>query len=383
MNLYQVEGIYRMSITSVPLFNFLSIAIVIAIVIFLVMGIISLKKKKGKKSIKWFVFMTLFIISLFQLSVPTEVYEEYYSSKEGTVARESETSNQSVGSIKNKKNAISLKENSFDISLKTMQYNKDNNSLLAEYQTGLPDGTKVKIFLSPSHPDSWGKEYKPFYNYTKSLEQEVDTTVNDGMISYTFTDSDLNGLLLPNAVLYTTLTIPVNEQENAFIKEDIQTEADFNKRYPKFEKIQNENPNKSIYAFMENESGYDLRFYDIYEMKEAYTLEEILGTYEKEYIDYKQLEKNPNKYTGQFIKYQGQILQIMEDASSSVIRLAVTKDSYGYDYNDVVYVTYAGTTPFVEEDIVTVYGTVQGSHTYESQAGHQITLPHIEAEIIE
>ncbi|WP_157827632.1 hypothetical protein [Niallia nealsonii] len=61
----------------------------------------------------------------------------------------------------------------------------------------------------------------------------------------------------------------------------------------------------------------------------------------------------------------------------------MTKESYGYDVSDVVYITYAGTTEFVEEDIVTVYGTVKGSHTYEPQAGHQITLPHIEAEFIE
>lgn len=62
-------------------------------------------------------------------------------------------------------------------------------------------------------------------------------------------------------------------------------------------------------------------------------------------------------------------------------RLSVTKDSLGY--NGVIYITYVGTTSFVEEDIVTVYGTVKGSKTYESQAGHQITLPLMEAEIIE
>lgn len=58
-------------------------------------------------------------------------------------------------------------------------------------------------------------------------------------------------------------------------------------------------------------------------------------------------------------------------------------DSYGYDFNDVVYVTYQGTTTFIEEDVITIYGTVQGSHTYESTAGHTITIPLIEADIIE
>ncbi|QHT48013.1 hypothetical protein M662_16500 [Bacillus sp. SB49] len=100
-------------------------------------------------------------------------------------------------------------------------------------------------------------------------------------------------------------------------------------------------------------------------------------------IRFKELDKNPDKYSGDFLKYQGEIIQIMEDETSTVIRLAVTKDSYGYDYNDVVYVTFDDTTPFVEEDIVTVYGTVSGSYTYESTAGHQITLPAMEAEVIE
>lgn len=66
-----------------------------------------------------------------------------------------------------------------------------------------------------------------------------------------------------------------------------------------------------------------------------------------------------------------------------MIRLAVIKESYSYNFNDIVYVTYDGTTQFVDKDVVTVYERVMGSHTYESKAGYQITLPHIEAQIIE
>ena len=78
-------------------------------------------------------------------------------------------------------------------------------------------------------------------------------------------------------------------------------------------------------------------------------------------IRFAELNKNPDSYIGQFVKYKGKIIQIMEDGSSGMIRLAVTKDSYGYDYDDVVYVTYEGTVPFVEDDIATVYGTIMGS----------------------
>lgn len=100
-------------------------------------------------------------------------------------------------------------------------------------------------------------------------------------------------------------------------------------------------------------------------------------------LRFAELNKNPDKHVGVYLKYQGEILQIMEDENSTELRLAVTKDAYGYDYNDVVYVTFEGTTPFLDEDIVTIYGTVSGAYTYESTAGYQITLPLIEAEIIE
>lgn len=95
------------------------------------------------------------------------------------------------------------------------------------------------------------------------------------------------------------------------------------------------------------------------------------------------MKKNPEKHAGTYTKYEGKILQIVEDDSSIIIRLAVTKDIYGYDLNDVVYITYEGTTEFVDEDVIIVYGTVIGTYTYESQAGYNISLPHIEVDIVE
>lgn len=100
-------------------------------------------------------------------------------------------------------------------------------------------------------------------------------------------------------------------------------------------------------------------------------------------IRFAELEKNPDKYAGEFVKYQGEIIQIIEDDVYTNIRLAVTKTSYGYSSSDIIYVYCIGTTPFVKGDIVTVYAGIEGSYTYESQAGFQITLPLLFAEIIE
>jgi hypothetical protein len=46
---------------------------------------------------------------------------------------------------------------------------------------------------------------------------------------------------------------------------------------------------------------------------------------------------------------RGKIHQIQEGSGVTVMRLAVTKDPYiGWNYNDVIWVDYLGTTDYVE-----------------------------------
>lgn len=100
-------------------------------------------------------------------------------------------------------------------------------------------------------------------------------------------------------------------------------------------------------------------------------------------IEYAQLKKNPDRYKGEYVKYTGEVVQILEGDNYTNIRLAVTKTSYGYDFNDVIFIEYPGYTDFVDNDIVTVYGEIYGSYSYESQAGFNISLPGLLAETIE
>lgn len=92
-------------------------------------------------------------------------------------------------------------------------------------------------------------------------------------------------------------------------------------------------------------------------------------------VDYKELEKDPGSFSGQDAKFTGQVLQIQESGGYGVMRLAVTKESYGWNAGDVVYVEYVNHTDAVEGDIVTVYGQLTGSETYKSQANFEITIP--------
>lgn len=100
-------------------------------------------------------------------------------------------------------------------------------------------------------------------------------------------------------------------------------------------------------------------------------------------IDYKQLEKNKNRDVGKLAKFKGQIVQILEEGDYTVIRLSVAQDSWGWDTNAILWVEYAGTTEFVQDDVITVYGRMMGEHSYQSQAGWDISVPSMLAEIIE
>jgi ribosomal protein L40E len=92
-------------------------------------------------------------------------------------------------------------------------------------------------------------------------------------------------------------------------------------------------------------------------------------------IDYKQLAKDPDSFTGTVTTFTGQILQIQQSGNDGIMRLAVTKASYGWDVNDIIYITYHQSTPAVEDDVVTVTGKLTGSKTYTSTANFQITVP--------
>ncbi|MGE7604381.1 hypothetical protein ACQKL5_18185 [Peribacillus sp. NPDC097675] len=100
-------------------------------------------------------------------------------------------------------------------------------------------------------------------------------------------------------------------------------------------------------------------------------------------IEYNRLKKNPDKMIGEYTKYTGKVVQIQEEEDFTAIRLAVTKTSYGYDPNDIIMVMYAGTTDYIEDDVITVYGTISGKYNYTSQAGWEISIPSMLAEEFE
>ena len=87
-------------------------------------------------------------------------------------------------------------------------------------------------------------------------------------------------------------------------------------------------------------------------------------------LDYKQLDKNSNKFLGQKFYATGEVFQIMESGDTGFMLLSVDGDS-----SQNIAVFYKGTNDVVEGDSVTVYGTVSTDYSYESTAGYKLTVP--------
>ncbi len=100
-------------------------------------------------------------------------------------------------------------------------------------------------------------------------------------------------------------------------------------------------------------------------------------------IPYNQLTKNADRYAGDRVKFTGQIFQIQEDGDDGGMMLLAVTDE-GYDiWTDNVWVNYDRSIKSAEDDIVTVYGEIDGSRSYDTQIGGETYVPEMTAEYIE
>ncbi len=99
-------------------------------------------------------------------------------------------------------------------------------------------------------------------------------------------------------------------------------------------------------------------------------------------VEFRVLEKNPDALKGRKYYATGEVVQIMEGALQTDIRLNVTRNSCGF-WEDTIYVVYEGNVPAYEDSIIKVWGEIGGSYSYTSTAGWHITLPLVKAKYIE
>lgn len=91
-------------------------------------------------------------------------------------------------------------------------------------------------------------------------------------------------------------------------------------------------------------------------------------------ITYDQLARQPDKYEGEKATFSGEVLQVMEEDETTVIRLAVDKN-----YDTVMMLGIPKNlkleSRILEKDYITVRGTSKGIITYESSLSGNITVP--------
>lgn len=101
---------------------------------------------------------------------------------------------------------------------------------------------------------------------------------------------------------------------------------------------------------------------------------------------YKDIARNPNNYEGQQAKFTGQVIQVEESWGSDILRIDVTKDEYGV-WNDTIYVDYTpkskNESRVLENDVVTVYGKLDGIKTYTTIFGSDVSIPYLKAQYID
>jgi hypothetical protein len=97
---------------------------------------------------------------------------------------------------------------------------------------------------------------------------------------------------------------------------------------------------------------------------------------------YNQILAHPSRFEGTKVRFSGEIFQVQEDGGTSVILLSVTDEGYGF-WDDHVWIDYHGSIRGAEGDHLTVYGTLTGTESYDTQAGGNTTVPSMRAKYVE
>lgn len=107
-------------------------------------------------------------------------------------------------------------------------------------------------------------------------------------------------------------------------------------------------------------------------------------------ISYEDLARNPDAKKGEYYKFTGEVIQVMERGNSVSLRVDVTPVYWNDDktgepmyYKDTIYVTAKlgeDGNRILEKDIITIYGTCTGLYKYNSVLNSQVSIPGIRAE---
>lgn len=145
-----------------------------------------------------------------------------------------------------------------------------------------------------------------------------------------------------------------------------------------------------------NEEQYDLVKKKITELNDAYydeyksnwnsqlsSIEEKIYKKNSAKYSYKDLLRNPKEYINKKAYFFGQVIQ---KVSSTQYRIGIdcTKFKYydGYSCDNTIYVNYYGNINLIEDDIIEMWGNMNGTETYITILGSSVTIPKFTAKYI-
>lgn len=118
--------------------------------------------------------------------------------------------------------------------------------------------------------------------------------------------------------------------------------------------------------------------------------ENEINDYKKSCVtyEYKEVLRYPSIYKGKNAYWFGKIVQVVDKTFySSIFRINVTCEKYSYtdEYfcDDAIYVTYFGDQSFIVDDMVKMWGSMDGTQTYTTVLGASVTIPKFDAQYIE
>lgn len=207
-----------------------------------------------------------------------------------------------------------------------------------DYYENNDHATALHAFnLIPPETDFYEAAQPLLEELKEALVKEAITNANEALKQNNFAEARQ---VINNALVY----VPDNEQLKALFNKTIAQERDYQAKL---------------------------------EEQKTQAYKDSCRTYE-----YRVLEKDADRMAGQKIYFVGQVVQIMENSGSTTMRVGVTKKSYGWSSNDIIYVYYPGRVTVYRDDIVYIWGEIDGLHTYTSVANYKITVPKVTAEYI-
>lgn len=98
-------------------------------------------------------------------------------------------------------------------------------------------------------------------------------------------------------------------------------------------------------------------------------------------VDYDTLAHNVSGMKGQRVKITGKVFQVVNNPFSKAYMFDMRNpyDTNNMNFMQHVYVTASKNTNLIENDQVTIYGTVEGTQTYTTVLGAQRTVPKVKA----